>query len=53
MVSAGLGRRVISLNVVHGLDGLLGILLVGVANKAESTAAASVAILNHDLENAG
>ena len=37
------------LDVVHGLDGLLGIILVGVTDEAESTAPTSVTVLNHNL----
>lgn len=37
------------LNVVHGTDGLLSIVLVGVPNEAKSTAATSVAILDNHL----
>lgn len=37
------------LDVVHGGDGSLGIIFVGVANKSESTASTSVTVLDHNL----
>jgi hypothetical protein len=37
------------LNVVHGVDSSIGASIVGEANETESTAATSVAILDHDL----
>lgn len=52
--AAGSGKPVAlavghSLDVVHLLDGLVGISLRGVADETESTAAAGIAVLNHDL----
>ena len=41
------------LNVVHGRYGLLSIILVGVTNETESSAAASVAVLHHHLGRGG
>lgn len=38
------------LNVVHGIDGPLGILLVGVSHKAKPAAAAGVPVLNNHLQ---
>ena len=41
--------RVHLLDVVHGLDGLLGVILVGVTDETESAAPTSVTVLNHNL----
>jgi len=38
------------LNVVHGVDGSIGIGLLAVADKAKATAAASVTVLDDDLQ---
>jgi len=46
-------RNHVLLNVVHGRYGLLSIILVGVANETESSAAASVAVLHHHLGRGG
>ena len=39
------------LNVVHGVDGSLGIGLLAVTDKAKATAAASVTVLDDDLQD--
>jgi hypothetical protein len=41
------------LNVVHGGDSSIGIGLLAVADEAEATAAATVAILDDDLTDIG
>jgi hypothetical protein len=39
------------LDVVHGLDGVFGLGVLGEAHEAEAAAAASVAVLDHDLHD--
>ena len=38
-----------ALNVVHGIDGSLGISLLAITDEAEATAAASVTVLDDNL----
>lgn len=38
----------VKLDIVHGSDGVLGMILLGVADKAEAAAATGIAILHHD-----
>lgn len=45
-------RGAVLLDVVHGSDGALRIILVGVAHKSEAAAAACVSILDDDLLSA-
>ena len=45
----GIGR-IDLLNVVHGVDGLLGIVVIGITDEAEASAATSVTVLNDHLD---
>lgn len=48
----GLGRGDL-LDVVHRRDGLLGIIFVGIADKAETSAAAGITVLDDHLDTGG
>jgi hypothetical protein len=47
--NGGRGGRDDILNVVHGLDGSIGIGLLSVANESETAAAAGITVLDDDL----
>lgn len=49
MRSGGIGAD--ELDVVHGLDGVLGFGVLGEAHEAKAAAAASIAVLDHDLRS--
>jgi hypothetical protein len=47
--SERVGKESNVLLVVHGLHSSIGLRVLSIADKAEATAAASIAVLNHDL----